>query len=136
VSGIDVTSLGDGTLTYAARAEDSVGNTSGTTTRTATKSTTVAAPVFATWTDPITNGNRSRVGASGTAPAGSRVTLVISDSATGRVTRTSGVVPANGAWSFSTIDVSAFVDGAVTYTATATLGGVTSSAATVTTTKR
>lgn len=118
-SGLDLTSLNQGTVTYAAKATDAAGNTGATVTVTSTKDTlapaapTISAPLY------INGANVSNVPVSGTAEAGASVTLVVTDGAADSVTQTA-TASGTGAWSTTGLNLTALNQGAVTYTATAT----------------
>ena len=118
ISGINLSALADGTLTYTATASDSTNNMA-TATKTASKDTVAPAVSITSVTNPITSSDAGNTSASGTGEAGATISLVASDgtSSTSALTTT---VDANGTWSISGINVSALADGTITYTATST----------------
>jgi cyclophilin family peptidyl-prolyl cis-trans isomerase len=118
ISGINVTTLNDGTITYTATITDSSGNTA-TSTLTATKNTTTPALALTSVTTPITFSNEKATVASGTAEDGATVSVVATDGTTSTAPQEL-TVGSSGTWSISGIDVSDLKDGTITYTATAT----------------
>ncbi len=118
ITGINVTSLNDGTITYTATITDASGNTA-TSELTATKNTTTPAVALTSVTTPITFANEKATVASGTAEVGATVSVVATDGTTSTAAQ-QVTVGASGNWSISSIDVSGLNDGKITYTATAT----------------
>jgi hypothetical protein len=119
VSGIDVSSLNDGTITYTAKATDTAGNDT-TASQNALKDTTVAVSIT-TVTDPVTSGNQTNVGASGTSDAGTNtVGVTVSDGVNPPLGPFAATVAPDGSWSVTGIDVSSLNDGTITFEATAT----------------
>jgi hypothetical protein len=133
VTGIDVTGLNDGTITYTATATDSSSNTA-TATQTATKNT-AANVTISTGTNPINIANQNGVSLTGTTDVGDTVTVVASDGTHVTPPHTATVTLAS--WTLNNFDVSGLDDGTITYTATASNGvgpnGTTSTTATKTT---
>jgi hypothetical protein len=118
VTGIDVSTLLDGTITYTATASDAAGNTK-VAKATATKDAAAPAVAITAVTSPVNSKNQGAVSASGTAEAGATVSVAVSDGAghsTAQVMTTAGD---NGTWSVAGIVVSGLNDGTITYTATA-----------------
>ena len=122
VTGIDLSSLPDGTLTLSVTLTDFKGNTGTAATDTATKDATAPslafdAPLFG---DDVVNGAEAPVAVvSGTSTDlldGAIVTVVVGDGAAGSVTGTATV--ASGIWSV-TMDLSTLAEGALTLTADA-----------------
>jgi hypothetical protein len=133
ISGINVGSLTDGTITYTATAMDSTGNTAQAT-KTATKDTVAPSVAISAVTDPINEAHVSSTSANGTGEAGATISLLATD---GTIT-TSPVttsVASNGTWSFSTINLSSLTDGTITFTVTATDAAGNTAQATKTATK-
>ncbi len=118
ISGINVTSLNDGTITYTATASDAAGNTS-TATRTAQKDTTAPAVAVTVTTNPVNAGNVTSTSANGTGEVGANISLVVTDGTNSTAALTT-TVTANGTWSITGINVSSLSDGTITFTATAT----------------
>lgn len=122
ISGIDVSMLADGAITYQAAASDAYGNAA--LASIATTKTTVA---ITSVTNPVNAGNVNSVSVSGTGQAGASITLVVTDvpdlmgnfSSSAEYTAT---VAANGAWSISGISLSMLDDGRITFSAAASDG--------------
>ncbi|MCO4276780.1 Ig-like domain-containing protein [Pseudarthrobacter sp. HLT3-5] len=134
-TGLNLTSLNQGTVTYTAKATDAAGNTGSTVTVTSIKDTlapaapTISAPTY------VNIANAANVPVSGTAESGSAVTLLVTDVGAAHTVSQSATA-GGGAWSASSLNLSALNDGAVTYTATATdAAGNTGTSAAVTKTK-
>jgi hypothetical protein len=134
-TGLNLTSLNQGTVTYTAKATDAAGNIGSTVTVTSIKDT--LAPAAPTITAPtyVNAANAANVPVNGTAEAGAAVTLLVTDAGTAHTvsqTATAG----GGAWSTTGLNLTSLNDGAVTYTATATdAAGNTGTSAAVTKTK-
>ncbi len=116
ITGIDVSGLADGTLTFNVTAADAAGNET-TASTTASKATLVINGV----TDPITQANQSEVTINGTGQVGASVTVVATDSTDASVTPDAVTVDAEGNWSV-TFDASSLADGTITFNVTATDG--------------
>ncbi len=132
ITGIDVSSLDDGTITFNASSSDSSGNV---TDYASTSFLDTVAPTVAitSATDPISLANASNVSASGTGDVGVSISLVVTDG-TNTTTEYTTTVDGNGNWSITGIDVSDLADGTVTFQATAS-DGVNTTEATQTATK-
>ncbi len=135
-TGLDLTSLNQGTVTYAAKATDAAGNTGSTVTVTSIKDTlapavpTISAPLY------VNSANVANVPVSGTAEAGAAVTLVVTDAGAAHSVTQTATASGTGAWSTTGLNLSSLNQGAVTYTATATdAAGNTGASATTTKTK-
>ncbi len=133
ISGVNVSSLADGTLTYTATASDAAGNTA-TATKTALKDTTAPAVAVTVATDPVNAANASNTSASGTGEAGASISLVVTDG-TNSTSAMTTTVAGDGTWSITGIDVSGLQDGTITFSATATDGAGNTGTATKTATK-
>ena len=118
ISGIDVSSLADGTITFTATATDAAGNSSSTD-MTAAKDTVAPAVAVTTVTNPVTLASHTSAAASGTGEVGAAISLVVGDGTHSTIPMTT-TVDANGTWSVSGIDLSTLADGTITFTATAT----------------
>jgi hypothetical protein len=117
LTGIDVSSLADGTITYTATATDAAGNTA-TDFLTATKDT--VAPSLTVDTAVSVNADtQTDGGAAGSVEAGATVSVTVTDGDSGTVGPVDAVVSGTS-WSVAGIDVSTLADGTITYTATAT----------------
>jgi len=129
VTGLDVSGLADGTITFTATADDGAGNTA-TSTLTSTKALVA---LITSVTNPITNANQSSTTASGTGKAGATVSVTATDGTT-TTTPQATTVSAGGTWSVTGINVSSLLDGTITYTATSNdgLGNTTTSTLTAT----
>ena len=125
ISGIDVLSLADGTITLTATAYDNFGH-SAQSSLTAAKDTIAPALAITSFTNPINIVTAHNIAASGTSEPGAVVTLSASDGLVTAVFTTT--VAADGTWSFTGIDASALADGTITLLVTATdaFGNVTS----------
>ena len=119
VSGIDASSLLDGTVTYIVFEYDNSYNDNGPAfvTATATKSTGVLA--FTSAPD-ITDDNKSSVSASGTGGYGDSIEVTITDSLGDITDVATGTVGSDGQWSVSNINAAVLLDGDVTYSVTPT----------------
>ncbi|RAX18221.1 hypothetical protein DC347_01745 [Pseudarthrobacter sp. AG30] len=126
---------GDGTHTLTYFATDNVGNAGSAQSQTVRIDTQApAAPAF---TPPayVNAGNVGAVPLTGTAEAGSKVTLVASDAGTAHSVTATVTASGAGTWSAS-LDLTSLNQGTVTYSATATdAAGNTSPARTATATK-
>lgn len=135
-TGFNLTSLNQGTVTYAAKATDTAGNTGSTVSVTSIKDTlapaapTISAPLY------VNSANVANVPVSGTAEAGAAVTLVVTDAGAAHTVTQTAAASGTGAWSTTGLNLSALNQGAVTYAATATdSAGNTGASATTTKTK-
>jgi hypothetical protein len=133
ITGINISSLGDGTVTYTATASDAAGNTA-TATRTAQKDTSAPAVAVTVSTSPVNAGNVTNTTASGTGEVGATISLVVTDGTTTTAAMTT-TVGAGGTWSITGINVSSLQDGTITYRATATDSAGNTGTATKTSTK-
>ena len=117
VTGLNLSGLAEGQLTYSATATDAAGNTGAPGTQTGLKDTSSAKPQL-TVPATITSDTVSGVQISGTSDPSASVVLTASDSASHSVTAT---VSANtsGAWT-TTMNVSGLNSGPVTFSAQAT----------------
>ena len=114
VSGIDVSGLDDGPVTFTATATDALQNHSASAAVSAKD--TVAVTSF-----PATLGlaNQHSITVSGTGEVGATIGLSITDG-THTINPSSTTVAADGTWSISSVDVSTLNDGPITYNATST----------------
>ncbi|HEY8699374.1 MAG TPA: Ig-like domain-containing protein [Arthrobacter sp.] len=135
-TGLNLTALNQGTVTYTAKATDAAGNTGSTVTVTSIKDTvapgapTISAPLY------VNGANGANVPVNGTAEAGAAVTLVVTDVGTAHTVSQTVTADSTGAWSTTGLNLTALNDGTVTYTATATdAAGNTGTSAAVTKTK-
>ncbi|MEW1819784.1 Ig-like domain-containing protein [Arthrobacter sp. NPDC080031] len=135
-TGLDLSSLNQGTVTYAAKATDAAGNTGSTVAVTSIKDSlapgtpTISAPLY------VNSANVANVPVSGTAEAGAAVTLVVTDAGAAHSVTQTATASGTGAWSTTGLNLSPLNQGAVTYTATATdAAGNTGASATTTKTK-
>ncbi|MBA7601442.1 hypothetical protein ES703_08515 [subsurface metagenome] len=135
ITGINVSTLADGTLFALLTQTDAAGNTSDAGTDTATKDTEVPAAPVIELTDPISAANADSVSITGTGEADATLDYTITDEDVGEVTGT-GVVDALGVIDITGIDVSALADGTLTASVTQTDAALnTSDAGTDTATK-
>jgi cyclophilin family peptidyl-prolyl cis-trans isomerase len=128
-SGIDISGLKDGLITYTATT--TVNGNPATTTTQVVKGNTVTAPsVFITGeTNPITGANQSTVVVSGTATPGASISVVASDGTTSTTPVVATADVNTGVWTAPSFNASSLTNGLITYTATATVGGDTNTAA-------
>jgi cyclophilin family peptidyl-prolyl cis-trans isomerase len=133
VSGINVSSLNDGSITYTANATNSLNDTASTST-TSTKNTAGPSVAITSLTDPINHTNQTSTTASGTGEAGATISIVASDG-THSTTPKGSTIGSGGTWSISGINVSTLNDGTITYTVTATDSTQNSATASKTATK-
>ncbi|MHC6230003.1 beta strand repeat-containing protein [Arthrobacter sp. MMS24-T111] len=127
---------GDGTHTLTYFATDKVGNAGSAKSQTVRIDTQApAAPVFTPTPGSVYSGNVGAVPLTGTAEAGSKVTLVASDAGSAHSVPATVTASGTGTWSAS-LDLTSLNQGAVTYSATVTdAAGNTSPAKTATATK-
>jgi cyclophilin family peptidyl-prolyl cis-trans isomerase len=118
ISGINVSSLNDGTITYTATQTDTSNNTT-TSSKTTIKDTVPPMVSISSVTNPINIGNVTNTTASGTGEVGATISVMASDGSH-TTTAATTTVGSGGTWSISGINVSALNDGTITYTATAT----------------
>ncbi len=118
ITGINVVTLADGTLTYSVTASGSDGGSAQTST-TATKDTVAPTLAIGTVSDPVNVGNVSALSITGTSSANQLVTVTVSDG-TNTTDPVTATADANGDWSLGSIDLSALASGTITYTASAT----------------
>ena len=105
VSGIDVSSLADGTITYTVTASNAAGNTA-TQTKTATKNTVAPSLTVSTATNPVNIANVTNARISGTAEAGDAISVVVTDGTHTTTARTT-TAASDGSWLLSGLDLSA-----------------------------
>jgi len=117
INNVDVSTLGDGILTFTATATDAVGNTN-TDNKTATKDTVAPQVALVSVTDPITIALQSATTASGTGEAGDTIKLVATHG-DGSSSEYQTTVDQDGNWTITDIDVSNLDDGTITYTVNA-----------------
>ena len=117
LTGLDVTSLDDGTLDITATATDDAGNTSDSSTAfQVVKETTVpAAPTVDSATDPVNAGNETTFSATGDATEGATVEVTVTDG----TDSVSGETTAGTPWTLTGLDVSTLDDGELDVTAAA-----------------
>jgi TusA-related sulfurtransferase len=135
-TGLNLTFLDQGTVTYTAKATDPAGNTGSTVTVTSIKDTlapaapTISAPTY------VNGANVANVPVNGTAEAGAAVTLLVTDAGAAHTVSQTVTTNGSGAWPATSLNLTSLNDGAVTYTATATdAAGNTGTSAAVTWTK-
>ena len=133
ITGVDLSDLDDGELTYTVTASDAGGNTAQTT-HTTLKDTVAPTVAVTSVTDPIGGDNEESVTVSGTGEAGASISLVGSDGTHSTTTYTATVAE-NGTWTITGIDTSGLTDGTITFTANATDTAGNSASDTETTTK-
>jgi hypothetical protein len=119
ISGIDLSGLADGTITYTVIATDAAGNESGDVSQDASKDTVAPVVLISDATNPVNAANQTAVSIHGTGEAGTTVAVVISDgpNETGPFTV---VVAGDGTWSISSLDVTMLDDGVLTFLVFAT----------------
>jgi hypothetical protein len=116
-TGLDLSTLDQGTVTYTVTATDAAGNASAIATTTNTKDTVSATPVV---TPPaVSAANVGNVLVEGTSDAGASVTLTITDVNSSHTISPTATADGSGNWSVTT-DLSAFTDGAISYSARGT----------------
>ncbi|MCL1144408.1 hypothetical protein, partial [Shewanella gaetbuli] len=118
IDGVDVSGLVDGDITVTATATDNNGNIVND-----TDTDNLDAIEGLITVDLALNDNGATADISGTTtdvPAGSTVTLVLTDANGTQITVPNVTVDANGNYSIDGVDVSGLVDGDITVTATAT----------------
>ena len=116
ITGIDVSGLDDGTITYTITATDAAGNAA-TDTKTGVKDTLSVA--LTTISGPINAASANNVTASGTGEAGATISVVASDGTTNSTPVTT-TVAGNGTWTVGGINLTALSDGVIAFTATST----------------
>ena len=116
-SGLDLSGLDDGTITYSVVATDAVGNTA-TDSETASKDTVTTVAITA-FTDPVTAANQLNGSVSGTAEAGDTIALTGSDG-TPAYDVTGSTTATGGTRSFLGPDLCGLDDGTITYSVVAT----------------
>ncbi len=117
ITGINVSQLSDGTVTFNVTATDAAGN-SATSSKTASKDTVAPAVAVTSVTDPVTIANHHETEASGTGEVGATISLVVTDG-TNTTSDYTTTVASDGTWSITGIDTASLADGTITYTATA-----------------
>jgi TusA-related sulfurtransferase len=115
---LNLTTLNQGTVTYKVTATDAAGNASAIATTTNTKDTVSATPVV-TPPSSVTTANVGTVLVNGTADAGATVTLTITDANSVHSSSPTATANGSGDWSVTT-DLSAFIDGTISYSARGT----------------
>src|SRR5690606_14505716 len=134
ISGIDVSSLADGQITYTVKVTSLSGLTAETTEVT-TKDTTAPTVEITDVTDPISAAGDEDVTIEGEAEAGATIVVTATDG-TNTTPARSVTANANGEWSIADLDVSDLDDGEIAFSVTATDAvGNTSAAATITANK-
>ncbi|MEX2113841.1 MAG: Ig-like domain-containing protein, partial [Pirellulales bacterium] len=117
-SGIDLSALDDGPITYTVTTTDVAGNTS-TIVFNADKDTVVPVVDLQLVIDPVNAANASATSAGGSGEVGATISLTVTDGTLVTSTYT-GVVAGDGNWVIVDIDVSTLNDGTITYSVTAT----------------
>ncbi|MBT2532260.1 hypothetical protein J7E83_09000 [Arthrobacter sp. ISL-48] len=135
-TGLNLTSLNQGTVTYTAKATDAAGNTGSTVSVTSIKDTVApAAPVISA-PAYVNAANVANVPVNGSAEAGASVALVVTDAGAAHSVSQTATASGGGAWSATGLNLTTLNDGAVAYTATATdAAGNTGTSASVSRTK-
>jgi len=124
ITGINLSTLEDGTITFNVTSTDDAGNT-GQANRSVTKDTEETLLLIVDVTDPINNQNETETEISGTGAEGATISVVASDGTNSTDPKTT-TVGEDEIWTVSDIDVSELADGTITYTVTMTKNGVTS----------
>jgi hypothetical protein len=132
VTGVDVSSLTDGPVTFRATAADAAGNIGAAATTAAVKDTVAPAVAITTATDPVTATNVAAAAAAGTVEAGASVAVAVTG-ASGQVSPQPTV--SGSGWSVSAVSLASLADGTITYTVTATDSAGNTATATRTATK-
>jgi hypothetical protein len=118
VTGLNLSALAEGQLTYSATATDAAGNTGAAGTQTGLKDTTSAKPQFTTVPTTITSDTVSAVQITGTSDPSASVVLTASDPASHTATATV-TANASGVWT-ATMNLNSLNSGPVTFSAQAT----------------
>jgi cyclophilin family peptidyl-prolyl cis-trans isomerase len=118
ITGINVTALKDGQITYSATATDSRGNTA-TATKAATKDTVAPTVSITSVTSAITSANETNTSASGKGTVGATISIVATDNNSHSTTAQTTTVGSDGKWTIGGINVAGLNDGTITYTVTA-----------------
>ncbi len=134
VTGLNLSTLADGTITYTATAQDASGNTI-TDSQTALKGTVAPHVTISTDTDPVNQANVKKASISGTGDAGDTISVVVGDG-THNTTAVTTKVGTDGKWTISNLDLSSLSDGQITYTVTATDAAGNTTTVTKTATKK
>jgi methionine-rich copper-binding protein CopC len=120
VSGVDVSSLKDGTLTFSAIAQDAALNNSGTGTFQTTKDTVAPSKPTVVLPSYVNAANAAAVPISGAADTGSTVSITVTDTTTPTpLTVTKTVLASSGAYS-TTLDLHGLKDGTLSFLVFAT----------------
>ena len=117
-TGLDLSGLDDGPISYSVKATDAVGNTA-TDSQSANKDTVTNVSIAA-WTDPVTFANQGNASASGTSEAGDTIDLTVSDGTVAHDVTASTSADGSGNWSFTGLDLSGLDDGPISYSVKAT----------------
>lgn len=117
-TGLNLSGLNDGQLTYTATATDAAGNTGPSATQTDTKKTTTTTPTFTTAPTKITTDAVTAVQLAGTSAPGASVVVSAGNSA-GNGTSSTVKASTSGTWS-ATLNLGTFASGPLTFTAQAT----------------
>jgi hypothetical protein len=134
-TGLDLSTLNQGTVTYKVIATDAAGNAGAIRTATNTKDTVSATPVV-TPPPSVNAANVGNVVVNGTSDAGASVTLIVADANSVHSTSRTTTADGSGSWSIGSLNLGTFNPGAISYTATATdPAGNVSAAGTATNTK-
>src|SRR5262249_44560140 len=121
VSGIDVSGLNDGTITFTATATDAAWEEPRD--GKAAKKDRASAGDVSTVTDAVSEANQASTSASGTTDDNANVVKVtVSDAGNVHTVGPFTATVSSGSWSVSGMDVSSLNDGSITFTATATDG--------------
>jgi Big-like domain-containing protein len=118
ITGIDLSTLTDGTISATATATDAAGNTSDNSSLSIATKDTVVPDVVVSSADTANAANENSVPVSGTVETGGAVSVVASDG-NGHSTAPANAGVTGTNWSVN-IDVQALDDATITYTATAT----------------
>ncbi|MCZ2403961.1 hypothetical protein IV498_12420 [Paenarthrobacter sp. Z7-10] len=118
VTGLDLSALNDGALTFSAAAADPAGNTGGTGSASSVKDVLVAAP-FITAPGTVNSSNATTFPVAGSTEAGASVRLTVSDGVTAHTVTKTAVANGSGSWAAS-LDLSGMNAGTLSYSAVAT----------------
>ena len=116
----NLSTLSQGTVSYSAVATDAAGNAGTATTTTDIKDT--IAPAVPTLSVPayVNTANVNAVQVTGTADAGSSLTLTVTDAGAAHTVIATTTTSGTGSWSFAALDLSTLSQGTVSYSAAAT----------------
>ncbi|WP_454698253.1 beta strand repeat-containing protein [Arthrobacter humicola] len=119
VTGLNLASLNQGTVSYSAVASDAAGNTGAPASAINLKDTLAPAAPGLT-VPPYVNASTASIQVTGTAEPGALITFTVTDAGSSHSIPRTAAASSSGAWNVTGLNLGSFNDGVLSYTATAT----------------